>query len=232
MTEASLPVAAHLAELRTRLCWVAVMFFSLFGIAFWFRISLLGYLQPTALTLTTLTPTEGFEVQVLVAIIAALLGTLPVATWHGYRFLMPASKETGPERQVQVMAGISMLLVVGSVVYTQEIIIPTMIRFFRWFNDTASLQEFWSANAYVQYVLWNHFIFAVLFQLPIAVYIIAQLTHLSAKDLWRQQRMVVLGLVSIIAVITPSGDAVTLLLIALPLLVLYYCTIAVLWWRS
>ena len=69
----------------------------------------------------------------------------------------------------------------------------------------------------------------LIFQMPVAVFFLARFNVISAGFMLKHFKYAVLGIVVLAAVITPSGDVVTLGVFAGPMLVLYLISIGVAW---
>lgn len=80
------------------------------------------------------------------------------------------------------------------------------------FNDMA---------AYLSFVLWTMFAFGLVFQLPVVVLILTRLRVISADKLAERRRGIIVSLVVVAAIITPTQDPVTLLLLCVPLYLLF-----------
>ncbi len=67
----------------------------------------------------------------------------------------------------------------------------------------------------------------VLFELPVLAYFLTRMGLLSAQTMRRYRKHAFVTILIIAAVITPTGDAITLLLVALPIYALYLLSILV-----
>ena len=84
-----------------------------------------------------------------------------------------------------------------------------------------------SVDAYLSFVTtilgWT----GLIFELPVALFILAKVGVVTPEWLRQQRSYAILILVIIAAVITPTTDPVNLMLMAVPLIVLYECSILV-----
>ena len=65
----------------------------------------------------------------------------------------------------------------------------------------------------------------ILFEIPIVNYLLAKAGLLQADTLKKYRRHAIVGIAIVAAVITPTGDAVTLTLVTLPIYLLYEISI-------
>jgi sec-independent protein translocase protein TatC len=69
----------------------------------------------------------------------------------------------------------------------------------------------------------------LVFQMPVLVFFLARFRVVTARFMVAKFKYAVLVIVVLAAVITPSGDAVTMSVFAAPMLVLYCISIVVAW---
>jgi sec-independent protein translocase protein TatC len=70
---------------------------------------------------------------------------------------------------------------------------------------------------------------AVIFQMPTVVFFLAKMQVLTARFLLKQFKIALLLIFVVAAVITPTGDPITLMIFAAPMIGLYGISIAVAW---
>jgi sec-independent protein translocase protein TatC len=70
--------------------------------------------------------------------------------------------------------------------------------------------------------------FAVAFELPLVLFFLGLAGAVSVDQLKKQRRVAIVAIVALAAIVTPSQDPYTLLLLAAPLYLLYEATIVVL----
>jgi sec-independent protein translocase protein TatC len=83
------------------------------------------------------------------------------------------------------------------------------------------VQPFFSISQYLDFVVNLALAFGLGFQIPILVVFLAALKIVSVADMSRARRYVILGVVVLSAILTPSPDVGTMLLLAVPMLVLF-----------
>ncbi|MEC7118071.1 MAG: twin-arginine translocase subunit TatC, partial [Actinomycetota bacterium] len=88
------------------------------------------------------------------------------------------------------------------------------------------------AKAYITFIIKMMLAFGVGFQLPIILITLQRLNLLQYETLRRQWRYAVVIIVIVVAVITPSGDPISLLALAIPMYALYEFSILYGWLRK
>lgn len=220
MSPARMTFWGHLSELRQRIivCLVAVVI----GIAAcWpFAPRALGWLlEPLGRPTIFLGPAEGFIVTFKVAAAGGIILALPLIAWHMLAFTLPALK-----RNEKRIAG--MVLAFGGIAFAAGVwvgwtlLIPVMIRFFMSF-DSEVMQAQIAADRYLSFILFMLLGAGLSFEFPIVTAGLAALRLITARTLIRRWRYCVLGCFVLAAVLTPSPDAATMLLVAAMLLGLY-----------
>jgi sec-independent protein translocase protein TatC len=108
------------------------------------------------------------------------------------------------------------------------ITLPAALHFLNEFSSD-QVKALISTNEYISFVTIYVAAFAILFQLPLILLFINHITPLSPGALMRQQRLVILLSFVAAAVITPTPDIVNQTFMALPIIVLYQISMALVW---
>ena len=218
----------HIRELQWRLAIVALAFL-VTGVAvypFFDKIVAL-LLKPLGnnLSLVYLTPGGAFNFAVQVCIYAAMIGALPVALYHIYRFVMPAVEKT-TLRGVLGYSLSSLLLAAVGVAFSYFLALPAAIQFLTSF-DLKNISPMLTVESYLSFVMTYLLAGALLFQLPLCMTIINRIKPMTPRMLMSGQRHVILWSVVFAAVISPTPDAVNQLLLAVPIIVMYQVGIVI-----
>ena len=171
----------------------------------------------------TLGVTEPFLTTFTVAAWAALLVSLPFLLYQIYAFVIPAF--TPEERRIAVplMAMVPGLFI-GGVVFGYFLALPPAIRFLQNFNDS-SFDILIQAKQYYRFVILLLAGIGLVFQLPVGILLLNRLGVVSPRQLRRHRRYAIVLAAVVAAVITPSVDPVTMLIVMAPLVVLYELSI-------
>jgi len=101
------------------------------------------------------------------------------------------------------------------------------VRFLGTYQVSADVTNLLTLNSYVNTLLGMSILFGVVFELPVVSALLARFGLLRASWMRLLRRHAFVAVLIAAAVITPTGDAVTLLLVALPLYLLYETSILV-----
>jgi len=157
--------------------------------------------------------------------IGIVLG-IPYLFWELWRFIKPALHEKERKAATGFVFYASMLFILG-VMFGYFIITPLSIRFLAGFIVSASIENLFSIDSYISSVSTLTLATGVVFQLPILVYIVSSLGFLTPQLMRRSRRYAIVIILVIAAVVTPTPDALTMTVVAVPLFVLYELSIIV-----
>ena len=118
------------------------------------------------------------------------------------------------------------LLFAGGAAFAYWSLLPISLRFLLTFGGRM-LTPVISISEYLSFTLAVVLACGVVFELPLAVFFLTKLGVISPKLLKDKWRVAFVGIVVVAAVITPTQDVFSLLVMTLPLLVLYGVSIAV-----
>ena len=218
----------HIRELQWRLAIVALAFLATGAAVYPFFDKIVALLlKPLGnnLSLVYLTPGGAFNFAVQVCIYAAMIGALPVALYHIYRFVMPAVEKT-TLRGVLGYSLSSLFLAAVGVAFSYFLALPAAIQFLTSF-DLKNISPMLTVESYLSFVMTYLLAGALLFQLPLFMTIINRIKPMTPRMLMSGQRHVILWSVVFAAVISPTPDAVNQLLLAAPIIVMYQVGIVI-----
>ena len=222
--QGNMSLIEHLTELRKRIIIsvVAVAVAAVVAYAFYNRILefLLkphceingdqGLLQGCGLLARS--PLEGFSVRLMVATYSGVALAMPILLWQLWKFIAPGLY---PQERRYGLAFVILSFVLfafgASLAYWS---LPRALEFLVQVGGP-SLENVYSPKEYIGFVVKMMLGFGIGFEFPIAL-IFLQLT----------------GIVALVAVLTPSGDPYTLMVLSVPMYLFYEISIAFGWWRS
>ena len=220
MKDEERPLGEHLEELRRRIIssLVAIVLFG--GIAYFFRIRLLGFLIRAAReeSLIYLHPTEAFLTYLKLAVITGLILSTPWLLYQFWKFILPALLED-EERWFKLgfflggvlfYAGVGLALLIG---------LPYTIRFLSNVGGESLVSSF-SVRNYITFTSLLTFSMGLVFEIPLLIYLVVRLGFVEPDTLRKNRRYVVVGAFIIAAFITPT-DLFSQAFMAIPLILLY-----------
>ena len=224
----------HLDELRKRLIVSAgallggvLIAFAFVGFIFDFIMQPLTSVLPAGGTLVFTEPTEAFFLTIKMAALAGLMLATPVLLWQVWLFIAPGLY-ANEKRFAIPFVFFATAFFMGGALFAHYALFPIAWRFFASFSSgylsfMPRIQPAFSL--YVRLVLAC----GLVFQMPTIVFFMARIGVLTAGFLARNIKYAVLAIFIIAAVLTPTGDPVTLTMMALPMMVLYGLSILIAW---
>ena len=229
-------VLEHLAEFRIRIIRsiTAVLIGAIAGWVLYPEI--IGFiLDPycetlgTDCTLRVDEPLEGLNTRFMVSAYVGLALAVPVWLWQFWKFVSPGLHK-GERRQGLLLVGCGIVLFVAGIALA-FLTLPRALDFLVSVGGTDLITEF-RAKAYISFVIKMMLAFGLGFQLPVVLIILQRLGILSYMTLRKQWRYAVVIIVVVVAVLTPSGDPISLLALAVPMYLLYELSILYGWLRG
>lgn len=165
--------------------------------------------------------TEPFFLKFKLAFLIGLFLTLPFTVIQVWGYLSPGLRPH-ERRPLKIMFPISIGLFFGGA-YLAWAVIP---RAFAWFAgfiaDFPGTSLYQKPGELVFLIVKLMLAFGVGFQLPIVVFVLTALGVVDPDTLIRQWRYAIVAIFAFSAIITPTGDAYTLIVMASPLCALFF----------
>lgn len=156
----------------------------------------------------------------------ALVLCFPYLIYEIWKFIRPAlfPNEQRSIRKAFVFGG-GLFYIGCAVGYC--IVFPLTFRFLTQYHIGEAVVNQISLNSYMSNFLLLIFIMGVVFEMPILAWVLSSLGVLHKSFLKEYRRYAVVALLVLAALITPSGDPFTLMIVFLPLYLLYQLSILV-----
>ncbi|HOX27706.1 MAG TPA: twin-arginine translocase subunit TatC [bacterium] len=215
---AQMGLIEHLDELRRRLIY-ALIAVGIGCIGGWFfSPTALNLIIPPTVKVQYLGPADAFMWRLRVAGVLGILIAAPILIIQIWLFIAPALKPTEKKMALPTIFSAIILFFVGggfgisTVKYTLKV-----LEQFSW----GSVQPNYSLDRYISFVTAFLFSFAVVFEIPVVLVMLAKIGIVSYKRLAASRRYALLIAVIAAAILTPTGDLPTLSFVAIPIYILY-----------
>jgi len=228
MTTGQMPVMAHLVELRGRVVKSAIALGVGTAIAFFFNQQILDLLaRPYQIavpegTLAFFKPTEAFATVMRMSLFGGVIIASPVILYQLWRFVAPALTRREKRWAYPITVTFVFLFLFGIVV--GYVALERGLGFLLEFGGD-TLTPVIGADFYLKFATRFILAFGLAFEFPVFLFAAAAVGAVSSKMLRSNRRWALLIILIAAAVITPSGDPMTLMLLSTPLYVLYELTI-------
>jgi sec-independent protein translocase protein TatC len=218
-------VLDHIAELRRRIITiiVSIALLSVVGIYFsgWFiRILTDNLTTNIDVKFIATTPFEFIATQVKLGVFIGIVLTIPIFLYHIARFVRPALKKK-ERRALYIALPASIVLFTLGFAFAYWIFLKVALVFLGNLALRYGVDNYWSIGSFVTTVFLSCAIIGLVFNMPVAAFILSRIGILRKELLARKRRYVYVLIAIVAAVITPTPDAVTMLLVAVPMAILY-----------
>lgn len=212
----------HLEELRQRIFYSLIAVFIGVVICFICVKPIVQLLEIPAqdARFLQLSPGEFFFVTIEVAGYSGLLVASPFVLYQIIQFILPGLTRSERRLLGPIVLGSTLLFGVG-LVFAYVALIPAALNFFISYGENV-VEQLWSIDRYFKFVLTLLFCTGLAFQVPIIQLLLGNLGIVSAKQMLKGWRFVILGAAVVGAVLTPSTDPLTQSLLGGAITSLYF----------
>lgn len=220
----------HLEEFRRRLIiCLAVWMIATFA-AFFFAQHIIDFLtlplsKHQDVSLYFQTPFEAFTVYVQAAVTAGVLISLPVFMTQIWNFIAPGLYEK--ERRVIVpLIFFSIGLFLAGCAFAYYFIVPAGLDFLLSFGSK-SLKPMFAIEPYVSFFLGMILACGFLFDFPIVLIGLVKTRVVSTQTLAKARKIIIVIIFVVAAIVTPSPDPLSQILLAVPLWVFFEVSLVI-----
>lgn len=171
-------------------------------------------------------PGGQFMMAITSAIVAGLVFSFPYIFWEIWRFIKPGLKEAERKAATGAVFFVTTLFFSG-VLFGYYVVTPLAMNFLVNFRLDPSISNEFNISAYISTILTLTLACGVAFQLPIIIFVLSKIGILTPKFMRTYRKHAYVVILIVAAVITPSPDILSQILVAFPLLILYEIGIGV-----
>jgi sec-independent protein translocase protein TatC len=233
MTDTTMPLTAHLEELRWRIVKAVMAVMVGFGVCYWFSDRLFVFLtEPlvalgdTRLQLIGTGVTEAFFTRLKVSFIAAIFAASPVIFYQAWRFIEPGLVERERRTAIPFVLAATIFFVSGAA-FCYVYVFPVGYAFFLEEYANIGVAPQIRISEYLSFASRMLLAFGVTFELPVVTFFLARIGVVDHRMLLRGTRYAIVIIFIVAAILTPGPDVASQMLMAAPLIVLYALSIGV-----
>jgi sec-independent protein translocase protein TatC len=172
-------------------------------------------------------PTEPFFVTLRISLISGMILAAPLILLETWSFIAPALTRA-ERRMVLPVLPVVLLLFAGGVAFVYYVLLPVSIGFLLGLAQP-QITPLLGQQDYFGLVTALCLAGGLLFQLPAVLGLLGALGFVTPDWLWQNSGYALIVLMTLSAVITPTGDAFNMLVLTAPLMLLYILSIGVVW---
>ena len=233
------PFLDHVEDLRKMVVRMAIALGVCMGAAFLFRADIAAFVQGPLLAvdpsradnLQSLGVADSMTISLKLAFYAGLVVSFPILLYFLAEFVLPAL--TSRERRVVMVAAvIGFCLFLGGAAFAFYAVLPATLEFF--FRDAQMMQwrPTWTVGEYYSFTTQFVLAFGLAFELPVVVLALVKVGLLDHAQMKATRPYAIVVVFVLAAVITPTPDIFTLLLMGAPMVLLYEACIWIARWME
>ena len=223
-----LPFSEHIEELRQRIFFVFWIILLLTCAAFIEVKSLVKILElPVSnVKFFQISPGEYFISTIKISFYTGLLFSSPFIVSQLILFLLPKIKKKETKIILPLLLASLLLFGIG-LAFSYYTLIPAALNFFLNYSEEV-LEPFWSFDQYFEFILVLFYSTGLAFQIPIIQILVGLLNIVSTNQMLGAWRYIILLSTILGAILTPSTDPLTQLLLSTAILLLYFSGLGIL----
>ena len=184
----------------------------------------LGIDEHFAISLMNTGLTEQLLTHMRVALYAGLLVAAPYVLYQLFGFAAPGLYRQERRVATWILVSAYGMFMVGTLV-CYLIIFPLTVRFLGTYQVSPDVVNMLTLQSYIDTLIGMSFVMGIVFELPVVCALLGRLGIIDSHMMSSLRRHAVVGILVVSAIITPTTDAFTLLLVALPIWLLYEVSI-------
>jgi sec-independent protein translocase protein TatC len=170
--------------------------------------------------------TGQFMMSITASFVIGLIIAFPYVFWQIWTFVRPGLHQKEKQSSQGAVFAVTFLFLLG-VLFGYYILSPMTIWFLSTYTVSAQIVNQFDITSYVSTIVGMVLGCGLLFQFPVAVYFLTKVGMLTPQFMRKFRKHAIVGIVVASAIITPSSDPFTLMLVALPLYFLFEISIFV-----
>jgi sec-independent protein translocase protein TatC len=170
--------------------------------------------------------TEQFMVHVRTAMYAGLLLASPYILYELFRFISPGLYENECRYAIWIVGAAYVMFLVGTAV-NYFMVFPLTVRFLGTYQVSPDVENMLTLQSYIDTFLGMSLVMGLVFELPVICGLMGRLGLLTDHWMTEYRRHAIVTILIGSAIITPTTDVFTLVVVALPIYLLYEVSILI-----
>ncbi len=224
--EKTMSLWEHLEELRWAIFKIMCVILAATGLGLFYVDPVLEILiaplreliLKSSVTINQAGPFDGVMIKMKVGILAGVVVSLPFVILLLWSFISPGLKQRERDSFWWIFSSITILFISGVIAgyYGLYVVMPILVSF-----GVEGAQNWWRLREYIDFVFMWLLGAGLVFQLPLIIVILVKLGLVKVATLKKMRKYAIVAAFVISAIITPTPDAISQLIVAVPLYLLY-----------
>ncbi|TDG37792.1 twin-arginine translocase subunit TatC [Pedobacter changchengzhani] len=165
-----------------------------------------------------------FNLQLNSCVMAGIVMGIPYLLWEIWRFIKPALHEKERKSASGFVFFASSLFALG-ILFGYFIVCPLSVNFLTGYTVSAEIENTFTVDSYLSSVATLTLGTGIIFELPVVIYILSKFGIMTPKFMRASRRYAIIVILIIAAIVTPTPDIMTMMIVATPLFLLYELSI-------
>lgn len=170
--------------------------------------------------------TEQFMIHMRTAIYAGLLVASPYVLYELFRFVSPGLYDNERRYAVWIVGAAYLMFIIGTLT-NYFVVFPFTVHFLGTYQVSPDVANMLTLQSYVDTLLGMSLVMGVVFELPVVCALMGRMGLINGKMMSAYRRHALVAILIVAAIITPTTDAFTLFVVALPIYLLYELSILI-----
>lgn len=182
--------------------------------------------EPFSIHLMNTGLTEQFMMHLKTAMYFGVLVAAPYIIWQLFHFVSPALYE-GERLYARVLCLSGYLMFMLGTLLNYFLIFPLTVKFLGTYQVSPDVANMLTLQSYMDTLMMMNLVMGIVFELPVVSWILGRMGFISRSVMRSMRRHAVVVILIVAAVITPTTDAFTMFIVALPIWMLYELSILI-----
>ena len=182
--------------------------------------------EPFSIHLMNTGLTEQFMTHLKTAMYAGVLVALPYIVYLLFGFVSPALYDNERKYATLLCTSGYLMFMLGTLL-NYFLIFPLTVKFLGTYQVSEDVANMLTLQSYMDTLLMMNLVMGIVFELPVVSWILGRMGLVNATMMRSIRRYAIVAILVIAAIITPTTDAFTLFIVALPIWLLYELSILI-----
>lgn len=168
--------------------------------------------------------TSQFSVHMQVSVMVGLICVCPYILYSIFKFVSPALYEN-ERKYARILVVTGYIMFMTGVALCYFLIFPLTIRFLGNYQVSEEVSNIITLSSYIDTLTMLTLMLGIVFELPILCMLLGKMGILTTEFMREYRRHAIVIILIVAAIITPTTDVMTLMLVTLPIYLLYETSI-------
>lgn len=170
--------------------------------------------------------TEQFMIHMRTALYAGVLLASPYILYELFRFVSPGLYANERRYTVWIVGAAYLMFIIGTFV-NYFVVFPMTVHFLGTYQVSPDVANMLTLQSYIDTLLGMSLIMGVVFELPVVCAVMGRMGLITNRMMTAYRRHAIVAILVVAAIITPTTDIFTLMVVSLPIYLLYELSIQI-----